>query len=65
MFAAISPTLGTQPFNDWFAPDTSQRHALGLTVTAVDPFWGAGKFMYIKSNDAEIDKLAQNFSFKQ
>lgn len=52
MFAAISPTLGTQPFNDWFAPDTSQRHALGLTVTAVDPFWGAGKFMYIKSNDA-------------
>ena len=54
MYAAISPTLGTQPFNDWFAPDTTQRHPLGLQVTAVDPFWGAGKFMYIKSNDALI-----------
>lgn len=52
MFAAISPTLGTQPFNDWFTPDTTQRHVLGMQVTAVDPFWGAGKFMYIKSNDA-------------
>lgn len=52
MFAAIGPFAGTQPFNDWFVPDTTQRHVLGTTVTAVDPFWGAGKFMYIKSNDA-------------
>lgn len=52
MFAAISPTLGTQPFNDYFAPDTTARQPLGMIVTAVDPFWGAGKFMYIKSNDA-------------
>jgi len=49
MFAAISPTIGTQPFNDWFVPDTVQRHPLGETVTAVDPFWGTGKFVYIKS----------------
>lgn len=54
MFSAISPISGTQPFNDWFAPDTSQRHPLGLTVTAVDPYWGLGKFMYIKSTDALI-----------
>lgn len=52
MFAAIGASAGTQPFNDWFAPDTVQRHVLGTTVTAVDPFWGAGKFMYVKSNDA-------------
>lgn len=52
MFAAISPTIGTQPFNDWFVPDTAQRHPLGETVTAVDPFWGTGKFVYIKSNAA-------------
>lgn len=52
MFQAIGALAGTQPFNDWFAPDTTQRHMLGLQVTAVDPFWGAGKFMYIKSNDA-------------
>lgn len=49
MFAAISPTIGTQPFNDWFVPDTTQRQPLGMTVTAVDPFWGAGKFLYVKS----------------
>lgn len=52
MFAAISPTIGTQPFNDWFVPDTVQRHPLGETVTAVDPYWGTGKFVYIKSGTA-------------
>lgn len=52
MFAAITPFAGAQPFNDWFAPDTTQRHQLGTTITAVDPFWGAGKFIYVKSNDA-------------
>lgn len=54
MFAAISGFVGTQPFNDWFAPDTTQRQALGTTVTAVDPFWGAGKFIYLKSADAVL-----------
>jgi hypothetical protein len=50
MFASVSPTLGTQPFNDWFVSDTVQRQPLGMTVTATDPFWGAGKFIYLKSN---------------
>lgn len=54
MFAAISPFVGPQPFNDWFAPDTVQRHVLGLKVTAVDPFWGLGEFVYYKSNDAVL-----------
>jgi len=54
MFAPITPIAGDQPFNDWFAPDTTQRQALGLVVDAVDPYWGYGKFMYIKSNDAII-----------
>jgi hypothetical protein len=52
MFAAIPDVVGSQPFNDWFAPDTTQRQPLGQTVTAVDPYWGFGEFMYIKSNDA-------------
>lgn len=52
MFSAIGNFAGTQPFNDWFSPDTVQRHVLGTQVTAVDPFWGLGKFMYVKSNDA-------------
>lgn len=52
MFAAISPTLGTQPFNDFFAPDTIQRHPLGMKVTAVDNYWGTGSFVYLKSGAA-------------
>lgn len=52
MFAAISTTLGSQPFNDWFSADTTQRHPLGAKITAVDPYWGTGEFIYIKSNDA-------------
>lgn len=52
MFAAIEGFAGTQPFNDWFLPDTVQRHALGTCVKAVDNFWGMGEFIYVKSNDA-------------
>lgn len=54
MFAAISPTLGTQPFNDWFVPDTVQRQPLGFTVMAVDNYWGMGEFIYVKSNDVIV-----------
>jgi len=52
MFSAIGAFAGSQPFNDWFEPDTTQRHPVGLQVTAVDPFWGAGKFMYVESGAA-------------
>lgn len=52
MFASVSPTLGTQPFNDWFVSDTVQRQPLGMTVTATDPYWGTGKFVYLKSTAA-------------
>lgn len=52
MFAAINGFAGTQPFNDWFAPDTTQRQVLGTVVPAVDNYWGFGEFMYVKSADA-------------
>lgn len=52
MFAAISPFVGANPFNDWFVPDTTQRHVLGTVVPAVDNYWGFGEFMYVKSADA-------------
>jgi hypothetical protein len=51
MFAPLN-FAGATPFNDWFAPDTTQRHPLGYQVEAVDPYWGYGQFQYIKSNDA-------------
>lgn len=54
MFAPISSFAGAQPFNDWFAPDTTQRHPLGTKIDAVDPFWGQGSFIYVKSADAVL-----------
>ena len=54
MYSAIAGFAGTQPFNDWFVPDTVQRHVLGTPVLAVDPFWGHGKFIYTKSTDAVL-----------
>lgn len=52
MYAAVTTFLGAQPFNDWFVPDTTRAHVLGTRITAVDPYWGLGTFVYIKSNDA-------------
>ena len=52
MFAPVTNFAGAQPFNDWFAPDTTQRHPLGLKLEAIDPFWGGGTFIYFKSGDA-------------
>ena len=51
MFAPLN-FAGPTPFNDWFTPDTTQRMQLGTVIQAVDPYWGYGEFMYIKSNDA-------------
>lgn len=42
---------GASPFNDWFLPDTTQRHVLGLEVEATDNWWGDATFRYVKSND--------------
>ena len=54
MWSTISPLAGTQPQADFAVTDTTQREPLGTTITAVDPFWGAGKFIYLKSNDAVL-----------
>jgi len=52
MFSSVTPFAGNQPFNDWFTPDATQRQQLGIVLVGVDPFWGTGEFVYIKSNDA-------------
>ena len=53
MFQAVG-YAGNQPFNDWFAPDTTQRHPLGLMLNAVDPFWRGGTFMYVTSTTTMV-----------
>lgn len=54
MFAPLNPIAGSQPFNDWFTPDTTQRFVLGTRVMAVDPYWGFGEFMYTLSADTVL-----------
>lgn len=54
MFQPITPVAGLQPLNDWFSPDTTQRHPLGFVVDAFSPSWGYGRFLYIKSADTII-----------
>jgi len=51
MYAPLN-FMGATSMNDWFTPDTIQRHQLGMIVDAMDPYWGYGSFQYIKSNDA-------------
>lgn len=51
MYAPVN-FAGATSMNDWFTPDATQRHQLGLVIDAVDPYWGYGVFQYIKSNDA-------------
>lgn len=52
MFSSVTPFIGNQPFPDFFAPDTTQRQQLGIELAGVDPYWGTGIFLYLKSNDA-------------
>lgn len=38
-----------QPIDQFFVPDTTQRHGLGEVVQAFDPYWGYGEFVYGKA----------------
>jgi hypothetical protein len=66
MFSAIESVGGIQPFNDWFAPDTTQRHVLGMKVSAVDPYWGYGEFIYLKAgaslNKGNVCVISESFT---
>jgi hypothetical protein len=48
--ATTLPFIGSQPIGNYFAPDTTQRHALGAFMSGNDPFWGSGEFLYLKAN---------------
>lgn len=52
MYAPIAGIAGNQPFNDWFTPDTTQRHQLSMKIDGIDPFWGYGEFVYGKAAEA-------------
>ena len=45
---------GNSAVADWFVPDTVQKQQLGLTIAAIDGYWGQGEFIYLKSNAAVL-----------
>lgn len=53
-YAPVSPTVGAPGINFGYATDTTQRATLGMMVSAVDPYWGRGEFIYLKSNDTIV-----------
>lgn len=58
MWRLLTPLYGSQPAAEFFAPDTTQRHIIGTTVTGVDPYWGFGEFIYgIASATQEMGSL--------
>lgn len=44
-FFPTDPLAGTQPIAN---TETTQKHPLGLIVSAVDPIYGGGEFIYLK-----------------
>lgn len=44
-YTISTPLAGFQPIA---VTDTTQNHALGTIVTAIDPTYGAGEFVYLK-----------------
>lgn len=51
-FSVVSPTVGLQQIANFGLPDSTARVQPGLVVDAVDPYWGAGEFIYVKANGA-------------
>lgn len=58
-YAPVHPVAGLQAINELFTPDTTggsgadgRRFPAGMCVDAVDPYFGFGKFMYLKAGAA-------------
>lgn len=51
-FAPLDMLAGAQQINLVYDVDSTQRHPTGLIITAIDPYWGPGEFMYVKANGA-------------
>lgn len=49
MFSSISPIVGIQQADQFFAPDTVQRHPLGMKVSIHDQYFGFQEIMYVKN----------------
>jgi len=51
-YAVSSNLLGQQQISPFNLADATSRMQPGTLVQAVDPYWGAGEFMYVKAGGA-------------
>lgn len=49
-YSVLSGPVGNQQLTPYNLPDTTERVQSGLVVSAVDPYWGGGEFIYVKAN---------------
>ena len=54
-YASVSGQLGFGPVADMFTPDTTQRFTLGQVIDAIDPYFGWGRFIYLKTAAATVN----------
>jgi hypothetical protein len=58
-YAPITPYIGNRPIQEFFNPSDDVNtlfspavlpQPMGALLTAVDPYWGTGEFMYVRAN---------------
>lgn len=49
MFAPVDSLIGLQQIQSIYAVDSAARLQPGMLITAVDPWWGAGEFIYVRA----------------
>jgi hypothetical protein len=49
-FSGIDGIVGYQQLTPYNLPDTTERVQSGVIMSAVDPYWGGGEFVYAKAN---------------
>lgn len=45
--ALLEGTVGSPQINEFYISDATQRFQMGEIVSAADPYWGGGEFMYV------------------
>jgi hypothetical protein len=51
-YANIESLVGNQPIATFGLPDAVSRQQPGMLITAADPYWGTGEFVYVRASAA-------------
>ena len=53
-YSPVHPLVGHGPVDQLFVPSTTALHPQGMILDAYDPYWGQGRFIYLKSAAAQV-----------